>query len=291
MKPAPFKFLSPGSLEEALSLLAEHAADAKVLAGGQSLIPAMNFRLVQPAILIDLNRVTELAYVETDGDGGLRVGAMARQSQVERHPDVRKHSPLLFQTMPRIAHRQIRNRGTIGGSLVHADPAAELPVVTTALRSRFKLRSLRGERWVEATDFFVGMFTTAVEPDEILVEVDVPASPARTGWSFLEVARRSGDYAMAGVAAMLQLDEAGTCSDARLVYLNVGDGPLEARRAEARLIGDKPEPAAFEEAGRIAAEQELSPYGNLHATPEYQRHLARVLTSRALAQAAEMAAG
>ncbi len=228
MKPAPFKFLSPGSLEEALALLADHAADAKVLAGGQSLIPAMNFRLVQPAILIDLNRVTELAYVESDGDGGLRVGAMARQSQVERHPDVRKHSPLLFQTMPRIAHRQIRNRGTIGGSLVHADPAAELPVVTTALRSRIKLRSVRGERWVDATDFFVGMFTTAVEPDEILVEVDVPASPARTGWCFLEVARRSGDYAMAGVAAMLQLDEAGTCSDARLVYLNVGDGPLEA---------------------------------------------------------------
>jgi CO/xanthine dehydrogenase FAD-binding subunit len=291
MKPAPFKYLSPGSLEEALQMLSEQGPDAKLLAGGQSLIPAMNFRLLQPSALIDLNRIDALSYIRPSESGGLRIGAMTRQSEVERHPDVRTVSPLLHQTMPRIAHRQIRNRGTIGGSLVHADPAAELPVVTTALGSRFKLRSQEGERWVEAKDFFLGMFTTATQPNEILEEIEIEPSPERTGWAFLEVARRSGDYAMAGVAAMLTLDEGGRCADARLVYLNLGDGPVDAQEAAASLAAQLPGDTAFAEAGRIAAETELAPFGNLHATPEYQRHLAQILTRRALSQAAERAGG
>jgi CO/xanthine dehydrogenase FAD-binding subunit len=289
MKPAPFKFLSPMSVEEALQMMVDHSPDAKLLAGGQSLIPAMNFRLLQPSALIDLNRIEALSYIRPSDSGGLRIGAMTRQSTVEHDPAVRKVSPLLYQSMPRIAHRQIRNRGTIGGSLVHADPAAELPVVTTALRSQFKLRSLEGERWVSAPDFFISMFTTDTQPNEILEEIVIDPSPERTGWSFLEVARRSGDYAMAGVAAMLTLDDDGRCSEARLVYLNVGDGPVEAHQAVERLAGQPAEQTAFQEAAHIASEKEITPFGNIHATPEYQRHLAQVLTCRALAQAAERA--
>lgn len=290
MKPAPFKYLAPSSIQEALELLHEHGADAKLLAGGQSLIPAMNFRLLQPAVLIDLNRVQELDYIEPGEDGGVRIGAMTRQSRVERDDRVAEVSPLLHETMPNIAHRQIRNRGTIGGSLVHADPAAELPVVTTTLRGRFKLRSLDGERWLGAQDFFLGMFTTAIDTEEILQEIAIEPSPPNTGWAFLEVARRSGDYAMAGVAAMVELGDEGLCARARLVYLNVGDGPVESMAAVERIIGEKPEPGAFSECARIAAEEELDPFGNLHASPEYQRHLARVLTQRALQVAAERAA-
>jgi carbon-monoxide dehydrogenase medium subunit len=289
MKPAPFKYLSPKSLEQALEMVRDEGPDAKLLAGGQSLIPAMNFRLLQPSALIDLNQIPSLSYIRPDGKGGLRIGAMTRQSSVEHDLLVREVSPLLHQTMPRIAHRQIRNRGTMGGSLVHADPAAELPVVATALRCQFKLRSLEGERWVAAQDFFVGMFTTVTGPNEILEEIAIEPTPPRTGWAFLEVARRSGDYAMAGVAAMLSLDADGRMSDARLVYLNVGDGPVETPEAVARLIGLPPEDETFAEAARIASETEIMPFGNIHATPEYQRHLAEVLTRRALAQAAERA--
>jgi CO/xanthine dehydrogenase FAD-binding subunit len=289
MKPAPFKYLSPSSVDEALQMIEQYGPDAKLLAGGQSLLPAMNFRLLQPSALIDLNQIPSLSYIRSAEGGGLRIGAMTRQSQVEHDPAIAELVPLLHETMPRIAHLQIRNRGTIGGSLVHADPAAELPVVTVALRCQFKLRSLKGSRWVSAPEFFVGMFTTDLQPDEILEEIAVESSPERTGWAFLEVARRSGDYAMAGVAAMLELDESETISGARLVYLNLGDGPVEASQAEEHLLGRSPKADAFVEAGRVAAEEEIVPFGNLHATPEYQRHLAQVLTQRALTQAAERA--
>lgn len=291
MKPAPFKYLSPSSVDEALEMLGDQGPDAKLLAGGQSLIPAMNFRLLQPTALIDLNQIPELSYIRLDDERGLRIGAMTRQSEVEHDPQVLQVAPLLHQTMPRIAHRQIRNRGTVGGSLVHADPAAELPVVTTALRCRFKLRGPFGERWVPAPEFFIGMFTTDTHPDELLVEIAIDPSPDRTGWAFLEVARRSGDYAMAGVAAMVACDESGQISDARLVYLNVGDGPVEARQAVEYLIGRTPDDEFFAESARIAAEKEISPFGNLHCTPEYQRHLSQVLTRRALEQATERALG
>ena len=177
----------------ALAYLADYGYEAKALAGGQSLIPTMNFRLAQPGVLIDLNHIPNLFYIRPIEAGGLRIGAMTRQRQVERDPLVAERAPLIHETMPYIAHSQIRNRGTFGGSLAHADPAAELPAVTTALNARFHARSQAGERWLPANEFFVSLFTTALEPDELLVEIELPAMPPRSGWAFTEMARRHGD--------------------------------------------------------------------------------------------------
>ena len=285
MKPAPFDYHAPSTVEESLELLSEAGADAKLLAGGQSLVPAMNFRIMQPSVLIDLNGVEGLGYIEADEDGSVRVGAMARQAEVEHSDVVAERLPLLRQALPLIAHPQIRNRGTLGGSMVHADPAAELPVVAVALEAQMKIKGPDGERWSPADSFFQGMFTTEVGPDELLLEVRFPAPIANSGWSFKELARRSGDYAMAGVAAGVILEDDGTCGQARLVYLNVGDGPIRAEAAEELLEGESRSEQLFEEAGEKAAQDEITPYGNVHASPEYQQHLARVLTVRALNQA------
>jgi carbon-monoxide dehydrogenase medium subunit len=286
MKPAPFEYYAPDSLEAALELKAQYGDEGKALAGGQSLIPAMNFRVAQPALLIDLNRVQELRYIRKQ-NGDLRIGAMTVQSQAEHDGLVAKHAPLLHETIPNIAHSQIRNRGTIGGSLAHADPAAELPVIALALDAKLRAQSKKGERWIEAKDFFAGLFANSMHADELLVEIAFPELPANTGWAFMEIARRHGDYAMAGLAALLTLDKDGNCSKARLVYLNVGDGPVDAVQAAASLAGKKPSAAAFKEAGQNASQKDMSPFGNLHATPEYQRHLSAVLTERALAKAFE----
>ncbi len=288
MKPAPFEYHVPDSMEEILSLLHRYGSDAKLLAGGQSLVPAMNFRVVQPSALIDLNRVKELDYVCEQG-GRLRMGAMTRERRLEFDPLVSSRSPLLAEAMPHVAHPQIRNRGTLGGSLANADPAAELPVIMLALGARLKARSAASERWVEARDFFSGMFTTDLAPDEMLVEIEVPFSPAHTGWSFLEVAPRAGDYALMGVAALVTLDERKICQQARLVYLNAGDGPVEAREAAQLLEGAIPSAELFESAAAVASEKEINPFGNIHASIEYQRHLANVLTKRALGIAAKRA--
>ncbi len=285
MKPAPFEYAAPISLDEALALKARHGDEAKFLAGGQSLVPAMNFRLVQAALLVDLNRLGDLDYVRVDSDGGLRLGAMTRQRRLERDPLIARHAPLLHAAMPEVAHPQIRNRGTLGGSLAHADPASELPVVAVALEARLRVQSSRGERWIAASDFFQGIFTTALGDDEMLVEVALPPLPARTGTAFLEFARRRGDYALMGVAAVVTLDEAGRCARVRLVYLNAGAGPVLAEQAAAALEGQSPTPEALASAARQAAESEISPTGNVHATPAYQRHLAGVLGRRALATA------
>jgi carbon-monoxide dehydrogenase medium subunit len=289
MKPAPFEYAAPDTIEAALALKAAHGDDAKFLAGGQSLVPAMNYRLVQASLIVDLNRAPGLDYIERGADDGLRLGGLTRQRALERSPLVRDHAPLLHQAMPFIAHPQIRNRGTLGGSLAHADPAAELPVVAVALQARLLARSTRGDRWLWAADFFQGLFTTALEPDEMLVGVDLPPWPARTGAAFEEFARRRGDYALLGVAAVLTLDEAGQCRQARLVYLNAGDGPRDAVQAAALLAGQPPTGEAFAAAAEHAAAHEIEPVGNVHAAPDYQRHLARVLTRRALAAARDRA--
>lgn len=288
MKPAPFEYHAPTTLEAALELKAEHGDDGKPLAGGQSLIPAMNFRVAQPSLLIDLNHVPELRYISKP-NGAVHIGSMTLQSTAERDPLVAEHTPLLHEAIPNIAHPQIRNRGTIGGSLAHADPASELPVVALALGARFRAQSKAGERWIEAKDFFAGLFATTLQPDELLVEIAFPTKKARTGYCFTEVARRHGDYAMAGLAAVVTLGADDKISEARLVYLNVGDGPLDAANAAASLAGQTPSAAAFKEAGRIASQEDMSPYGNIHATPEYQRHLSAVLTERALHIATERA--
>ncbi|GBL19402.1 carbon monoxide dehydrogenase [Anaerolineae bacterium] len=287
MKPAPFVYHAPTSLGAALMLKAEHGDEAKFLAGGQSLIPAMNFRIANPALLVDVNKLAALDYIHVVA-GELRIGALTRVQRLEHDPLVRAHWPLLPETVPHIAHPQIRNRSTVGGSLAHADPAAELPVILTALGGRLRLQSSTGERWVGADDFFVSLFTTAIATDEMLVEVAIPAAPARTGTAFMEVARRHGDYAMLGVAVVVTLDAAGACSAARLIFLNAGDRPMNAQRAAAALLGQLPGSAAIEAAASSATE-ELEPMGSVHATPAYQRHLARVLARRALRLAVQRA--
>ncbi|OGT95820.1 MAG: molybdopterin dehydrogenase, partial [Gemmatimonadetes bacterium RIFCSPLOWO2_02_FULL_71_11] len=255
MKPAPFAYHAPHTLDEALALLAAHG-DAKPLAGGQSLIPAMNFRLARPAALVDLGGVAELRYVRAEG-GVLALGAMTRQAELERSDAVARLAPLVAEAMPHVAHPQIRNRGTVGGSLAHADPAAELPAVMVASEARLLLRGRAGERWIPAEQFFVGLFATALAPGELLVAIELPAPPPRTGWAFEEVARRHGDYALVGVAASVTLDAAGRCARARIVLLSVGDGPTLAVHAAQALQGREPTDAAVRAAGDAAAHEDI----------------------------------
>jgi carbon-monoxide dehydrogenase medium subunit len=291
MKPAPFEYVSPPILSTALDLLAENAFDAKLLAGGQSLVPAMNFRLTQPTMLIDLNRLSDLDYIRSNGDNIVRIGALTRHRTLERDPLIRKRIPLLNETMPLIAHSQIRNRGTIGGSLAHADPAAELPAILVALQGRVRLKNRVQERWVPAVDFFKSIFTTDLEPDEILIEVELPTISKGQGWSFLEFSRRKGDYALMGVAALLSIDSHGFCQGSRLVYINSGDVPLAALPAMKMLDGELPSDSLFEAAARVASQEVINPAANIHASVAYLRHLAYVLTRRALNIALERSLG
>lgn len=288
MKPPPFNYHAPKTLAEALSHLAEYGDEAKPLAGGQSLIPTMNFRLAHPTVLIDLNGIPELAHIRATTDG-LSIGAMTRQRQVERDPLVAEHQPLVHETMPYIAHPQIRNRGTFGGSIAHTDPASELPAVTTALDARFRAQSHRGARWISANDFFVDLFQTALEPDELLVEIVLPMLPPRTGYSFRELSRRHGDYALVGVTATMTVDEQGVCQQARLVYFSVGPKPMAAHQATALLKGQKPTAEAIEAAAETAATQEIDPHQDIHASANYRRHLAKVLARQVLTEAANRA--
>jgi carbon-monoxide dehydrogenase medium subunit len=289
VKPAPFEYYAPTTVKEALAHLAEYGWDAKALAGGQSLIPMMNFRLAQPSVLVDLNNVSELFYIRPDENGGLRVGAMTRQSQVEHDPLVAERAPLIQEAMPQLATPAIRSRGTFGGSIAHADPSAELVAISVALDGRFRLRRQAEERWVLADEFFVGMFTTLLEPDELLVEVALPPMPPRSGWAFMEVARRHHDFALVGVAAVVTLDDRNRCQRVRLVLFSVGDGPVLAHQAARALIGQAPTPETIRAAAEIAATADIDPGSDIHASAEYRRHLANVLSHRALEQAFERA--
>jgi carbon-monoxide dehydrogenase medium subunit len=286
MKPPPFEYYAPTTREEALQLLAENAGEAKVLAGGQSLVPSMNFRLAAPSILVDLNRIGDLVGIEVKG-GDLVIGAMTRQRALERSPLVRERAPLITEAMPHIAHPQIRNRGTFGGSLAHADPAAELPALAVALDARMKAQKWDGgveERWIPASEFFLGVFTTALDYDEMLVGVEIPPLPPRTGTAFEEFARRHGDYSLAGACAVVTLGEDGTVSSSKLVLFSVGDIPIVSVSASDVLQGAAP----TEEAIRAAAEAvdaDIDPQGDIHATAEYRRHLSKVLARRVLARA------
>jgi len=285
MKPAPFEYIAPASLEEALFALQDHGYEGKLLAGGQSLIPVMNFRLAQPAVIIDLNGVTELDTLGLDGNGSVRVGAMARHSRLEHSETIARVTPLVSEVMPHIAHSQIRNRGTIGGSLAHADPAAELPATMVTLEASFRLQKRGGQRWVRAVDFYQSLFTTALEPDEILVEITIPPRLPDSGYAFIELARRHGDFAQVGVAAVVTMDESRICRSARLVYLNVGEIPMVAAKASELLVGERPTPDLLADAAELASRQEIDPTGDIHASAEYKRHLAAVLGKRALQEA------
>ena len=284
MKPAPFEYIAPTTVEEALGHLTEHGYDAKVLAGGQSLIPMMNFRLAQPAVLVDLNKLAELSFIRSEKDGELRIGAMTRHYQVEHDDLVAEHAPLIHEAMPKIATPQIRSRGTFGGSIAHADPAAELTTICVALDGRFRCQSARGERWVPATEFFLGMFTSVLEPDEMLVEIAIPPMAPRTGWALEEEARRAYDFALVGVGAVVTLDEQDRCERARLVFLSVGDGPVEAVKATEMLLGKEVTPDLIRAAAEAVTE-ELDPSADIHASVKYRLHLARVLARRALEKA------
>lgn len=290
MKPAPFKYFAPETISEVLSLINEHGYDAKILAGGQSLVPMMNFRLVQPAVIVDINNIPGLSFIESK-DNGVRLGAMTRQRQAEKSKLIKEQAPLIYETMPQIATTQIRSRGTIGGSLVHADPSAELVVVTTALEARFKLQNKKGERWVPASEFFVGLLMTVMDPDEMLVEIELPPFPDRTGWSLKEVARRPHDFALVGVAAVLTLDKKEHCQDVNLVYLSAGDGPISAPEAAGLLKGEKLTPELITAAAEKASRDEIDPGSDIHATADFRRHLANVLTKRALEEAHQRAIG
>ncbi|HEX8361816.1 MAG TPA: xanthine dehydrogenase family protein subunit M [Longimicrobium sp.] len=288
MKPAAFAYHRPDSVEGALSLLAEHGYDAKLLAGGQSLVPAMNFRLAAPAVLIDLNRVPGLDAI-AEMDGGVRIGAMVRQRAAERSELIAARAPLIAETLPFVAHAQIRNRGTMGGSIAHADPAAEMPAVMLALGARFRLRGPSGARVVAADDFFTGLFGTALEPEEMLLEIEVPAAAPGTGIAFDELSRRHGDFALAGVAASVQVDAEGRCTTARIALLSVGDGPVLAAGAASALAGQLPSAEAIRAAAHAAAQADIDPPGDIHASPAYRRQLVEVLVGRVLPRAFERA--
>jgi carbon-monoxide dehydrogenase medium subunit len=289
MKPAPFDYYAPTSVREALDHVAQLGYDAKILAGGQSLIPTMNFRLAQPAALIDLNKVSELFYIRPASDGGVLIGAMTRQSTIERHPLIAGRAPLVRACMPFIAHPQIRTRGTLGGSIAHADPAAELPAVTVALNARYRVRSKRGDRWIPAEEFFVSLFTTQLQADEIVVEVALPPMPPRSGWSFQEVARQSGAYGLVGVAAVVMVDDQKRCQQARMAFLSCGEKPMLAHHAAQALIGQASTAEAIRAAAQAAARDDVDPSSDIHASAGYRRHLVEVLAVRALTQAFQRA--
>ena len=288
MKPAPFRYARPQNLADAVELLAAASHDAKILAGGQSLVPMMNLRLVRPAVLIDLNGVPELDHITRGADGSLSIGALARHVALEGSAAVIERAPLLAEAARHVGHLAIRHRGTIGGSLAHADPAAELPAALVALDAAFVLHGRRGPRTVQASEFFLGLMTTALAPDEILLEIRVP--PQRRGWGFAEVVRRAGDFALAGVVALVgRAAPSGPFDSARLVGFGVGDRPVRFRAAEEILTSCDPSTALALAAAAAAAA--CDPPEDVHASAEYRRHLAAVLTEQALNQALASLAG
>jgi CO/xanthine dehydrogenase FAD-binding subunit len=288
LKPAPFVYHRPSSLSEAIALLLRYDGEAKLLAGGQSLMPVVNMRLARPAALIDLERVPGLDGIRVDGERVV-FGAMTRHARVESAPEVRAHLPILARAMSYVGHLAIRSRGTIGGSLAHADPAAELPALAALLDGRFTLSGPNGERTVGWSDFFLSYLTTALEPAEILTSISFAIPPPQTRWSFREVARRHGDYALVGIGALARLAPDGSLEDARIALFGVGPTPVRLHDAERALRRRRPDAAAF--AG-IAAEavRSLEPDSDIHASAAYRRELARTLIARVLADTTAHAA-
>jgi len=283
MKPVAFDLHQPGTLQHALELLAEHGADGKVLAGGQSLMPLLNFRLSRPEHVIDLSKVASLRALRRT-PGLLSVGAMVTYAQAQRSPAVSATAPLVAAALPHIGHQAIRNRGTIGGSVAHGDPAAELPAVMVALEATVVAASVRGTRMIPAAEFFKANLVTALADDELLTEVRVPAATGITGAAFEEVGRRHGDFALAGAGAQVRLAADGTISEARIALTGVSPRPHRAREAERLLVGARPENALLEEAAD-AVRKAVAPIDDLHATADYRRDIAGTLTARAVADA------
>ena len=284
-----FRYHRPATVEEAIGLLAEFGSDAKVLAGGQSLVPLLALRLSHPEHLVDIGRIAGLDAVE-DGPDGFTIGAAVRHAAVELSPNTARAAPLVAGAMPHIGHRAIRNQGTVCGSLAHADPAAELPAVALATGAELIARSSNGERTIPAAEFFLGYLTSALDETEILTAVRFPPWPGRTGWSVQEISRRHGDYALLGLAALLGLGGDGRVERAALSFFGAGATPVLVPEAEAVLIGEHPEPAAFAEAADVVTKT-IDPPGDNHATAAYRAHVAGVLTRRCLTEAAGRTGG
>jgi CO/xanthine dehydrogenase FAD-binding subunit len=288
MKPAQFEYDDPQSVDEALDLLARYGDECKVLAGGQSLVPLMNFRLARPGRLIDINRVESLAGIQGNG-GSLVIGAMTRHAAVEHSREIAKGWPLLSEAIGWVGHSQIRNRGTVGGSAAHADPAAELPAAFAALDAKFSIRSKQGSRTVGWEEFFVAEFTTSLAPDELLVSVEVPKIEEGTGTAFVEFARRHGDFALGGAAVTVKVAN-GRCEKATIALLSAGPAPVRARAAEEALTGARLDDAAIRHASDEAV-RGLHPTSDLHGSSEYRVQLLRTMTERALKKATERVGG
>jgi len=286
VKPAPFEYIRPGSLPEALEALARHAQGGRILAGGQSLVPMMNLRLVKPAVLIDINRVPGLADIRVDG-GELVIGALARHAALLGSEVVGKHCPLMVEAYRHVAHGPIRNRGTLGGNISHADPASEMPAVLAACEAKIGVRSAKGARTVPATEFFTGALTTALAQGEMVTEIRIPTAKPGQGASWQETANRKGDFAMAGVAAIVTV-AGGKCTSASLGVAGMDRPGVRLPAAEKLLVGTTLDAAAITAAARMAAEV-VRPTGSYHADPLYKRELVETLTARAVAAARDRA--
>jgi carbon-monoxide dehydrogenase medium subunit len=287
MKPPAFDYVAAHSLDEAIARLAEHGSAAKVLAGGQSLVPLLNMRLAGPAVLVDINDIEGL-----DGlavwDGGVTIGALVRQSTLERANLIRQRMPLLVEAAGLVGHPAIRHRGTVGGSLAHADPAAELPAAMVALEAEVVVRSQRGARVLSAPELSIGYLTTALADDELLTEIRVPGVPPGTGSAFLEMARRAGDFAVCGTAALVTLNSSGRIDRVRIALCGVANGPIRARQVEQALVGESPSgPAVAMAAQRVL--DEIDPPSDIHGSAAYRRKLAVVMARRAIELAGQRA--
>jgi CO/xanthine dehydrogenase FAD-binding subunit len=287
MKPAAFEYDDPTTLDDTLELLSRYGDECKVLAGGQSLVPLMNFRLARPARLIDINGVAELAGIKRD-HGRLVIGAMTRHSEVERSNTIAEGWPLLHDAIGWVGHSQIRNRGTVGGSIAHADPAAELPAAFAALEASFQVSSKRGSRTVGWREFFVAEFTTALAPDELVTAVEVPAQDPATGFAFIEFARRHGDFALGGAAVSVNLGRDGHCERLSIALVAGAPAPVRATAAEQMLAGAKLDDATIAAAAEEAV-RGVRPTSDLHGSSEYRVKLLRTMVERALSRAAQRA--
>ena len=284
MKPAKFDYFAPTTLDETLELLAQHGLDAKVLAGGQSLMPMMNLRLVRPGVVIDINRVAGLSGISAD-NGTVTAGARTRQRDLERSNVIRDSFPMMTAAISHIGHFQIRNRGTIGGSLAHADPAAELPAICTALDAEFVVADSNGTQTMSASEFAIAPLITSLAPEQLLTEIRLPTLKGDGWrWGFREVSRRQGDFALVGAVAMLRNDAGGVCQEARITMFAVGDGPARMPAAEQALVGRVVDDTARREAAALVSEA-VTPGSDIHASAEYRKDVSAVMARRALEDA------
>ena len=289
MKPFSFEYFKPNNIDEAISLLNGYGEDAVILAGGQSLIPLMNLRLARPKYIIDINKIAELSYIK-DTNGGLSIGALTRHREIEKSDIIKSKYPILSKTVSLIGNPQIRNWGTIGGSISHADPAGELPTLLLALNGKVKVVGKQGEREIDGDDLFLGYLTTSMEKTEILREVYIPEISPKMGWEFVELTKRSHDFAIVSVAVLMSIDNAGKCNDVRISLGGVGSMPVRAKGAEEFLMDKAINDDSIKEAANIASE-EAEPESDIHASAKYRKEMVKVFVNRGLISALDRVRG